>query len=80
MVGGNALQTVAKLGAPRFILRFEIPLVLDGLRLNAFERHLATLRIVTVELGVRCLAFVNERQLRRQIDRIVNAAIHSHAT
>src|SRR5262245_26486023 len=61
-------------------VRFEVALVLDRLLLDMFERHKPALPIVTCKLGRAAVSMPHLSQSRRQVDRVMNAAVHAHST
>jgi hypothetical protein len=74
-VGGDGLQALAELVAGRF----QVLLVLNGVFLDGFQRHAPPLPVVEIELGLGRLAAPHRGELGREINCIVNAAVHTHA-
>src|SRR5205823_10422096 len=71
-----------KLRAPAPLLlrvaHLEMALIGDGNRIHVLERYRPALALVALELSQRSLAAADRRELLRQIERIVDAAVHSH--
>src|SRR5439155_2289908 len=66
--------------ADRRIALFHKSLVGDGLRLDVGHRGVAALTVVEIEQILLGLPFYDSCELVRQIDAVVDAAIHAHAT
>src|SRR6516162_230231 len=72
---GRDLRKVAAELSP---IRLEIAFVLDRLSLDVFARHRPSLAIIAREIVLRLSSVPGLDQARRQVDRVVDAAVHAH--